>query len=183
MNNTGVPIFSHKTFSPRSAWWRAAFWGSLVLASSSALVNAAPAPAAKAPASAPLVKAQLNAFKVGKDGKLSKADEARPGDIIEYQVRFSNTGSVPATHFKPQLPIPTALVYMKSSTAPLKVWASLDSKSFAPAPLRRSVKNADGTTSLVPVPLPEYRALRWDIGTLAPGQSVLVKARAQVATQ
>ena len=183
MNHPGVLTFSPKTFSPRSAFWRAAFWGSLVLASSSALVKAAPVPAAKTPVSAPNVKAQLSAFKVGKDGKLSKADEARPGDVIEYQVKFSNTGSAPATHFKPQLPIPAELVYMGHSAAPLKVWASLDSKAFAPAPLRRSVKNADGTSSMVPVPLTQYRALRWDIGTLAPGASVLVKARAQVATQ
>lgn len=186
MNHTQNHIFSNTVFSGRSAVWRAAFWGSLFLAGSGAAVKAAPAqtvvPAAKTAPKRALVKAQLSAFKVASDGKLTKADAARPGDLIEYQVRYSNTGDAPATNFKPQLPIPDALIYVAKSAAPLRVWASLDSKAFLPAPLRRAVKNAAGTTSMVPVPLAQYRALRWNLGTIAPGKSVVVKARARLAT-
>jgi len=89
MNHTQNHIFSNTVFSGRSAVWRAAFWGSLFLAGSGAIVEAAPAqnlvaPAAKTSPECAVVKAHLSAFKVASDGELTKADAARPGDLIEY---------------------------------------------------------------------------------------------------
>ena len=60
--------------------------------------------------------------------------------------------------------------------------AVLDGTRFAPLPLMHRVKQADGHEAEVPVPLEEYRALRWTLGTLAPGKSEQVSARVRVNT-
>ena len=125
------------------------------------------------------VEANLQAFKVT-GTKLVAATSANPGEIIEYQASYTNSGSGSAQRFAPPLPIPAALVYVGGSAAPGEVLASLDGKNFAPTPLMRSVKGADGKSHSVAVPLREYRVLRWQLGALAPGQSVTVKARARV---
>lgn len=128
----------------------------------------------------PEVKAELKAFRVTRvDGKekLVSAETARPGEVIEYQVSYSNEGNAPAGDLKANLPVPDGMVYVANSATPNQIQASTDEKNFAPAPLTRVVKAADGTTKVVPVPLSEYRALRWNIGSLKPGAKVLVKSR------
>lgn len=155
----------------------------ILLATSGTLVTALPSWAAPATQAAQRadVKAELKAFRVVGD-KLEAADSAAPGDVIEYQARYTNTGTAPAQRFSPQLPVPESLVYAGNTAAPSGFLASTDGKTFAPAPLMRSVKNSDGTTKMIAVPLNEYRALRWQLGTLAPGQSMTIKARARVKT-
>lgn len=154
--------------------------GAVLLATGGAFTLSA-IPSIAAPADKADVKAELKAFKVVGD-KLEAADRADPGDIIEYQARYTNVGAAPAQRFSPQLPMPEALVYAGNTALPSGFQATTDGKNFAPAPLMRSVKNPDGTTKMVAVPLREYRALRWQLGTLAPGESVTVKARARVKT-
>ncbi len=154
----------------------------IVFSTGGALLLAAPLQAQNAQApgvQAPSVQAELKAFKVT-GAKLVAATSANPGEVIEYQARYTNTGTLPAARFAPQLPVPDALVYVSDSAAPDGVLASTDGKNFAPAPLMRSVKSADGKIRLVAVPLREYKVLRWQLGALAPGQSVTVKARARV---
>jgi len=46
----------------------------------------------------------------------------------------------------------------------------------------RAVRQPDGNERQVPVPIEEYRALRWNLGTLAAGQSEQVQARVRVNT-
>jgi len=152
----------------------------LILATAGAFGFALATPSMAAPAQAKAdVQAELRAFKVSGD-KLVAADTANPGDVIEYQARYTNSGSTPVQRFSPQLPVPDALIYAGSTALPTGFLATTDGKNFAPAPLMRSVKSSDGTTKLVAVPLREYRALRWQLGTLGPGESVVVKARARV---
>lgn len=154
--------------------------GAIIVATGAAFSLALPSLAAPPSQTAKAdVKAQLLAFKVSGD-KLEQAETANPGDIIEYQARYTNTGTVAAQRFSPQLPVPDALVYAGNTALPSGFLATTDGKNFALAPLMRSVKAPDGTNKLVAVPLREYRALRWQLGTLAPGQSVTVKARARV---
>ena len=61
------------------------------------------------------------------------------------------------------------------------VTASLDGRSFAPVPLMRKERTADGREVVREVPPSEYRALRWSIGTLAAKESRAVAARARVS--
>lgn len=133
---------------------------------------------------APEVKSQLAAFRVGQaEGKetFAPAQNARPGDVIEYRVSYSNAGKGAALNLRPVLPIPVGTSYVANSAAPAPFEASLDGTKFSAAPLMRAVKKADGTLENVAVPLSEYRALRWNAGTLTPGESNNFKARVQIA--
>ncbi len=159
-------------------------WGALTLS----ILTMAPLPfvlaVPGASTVAPIVKAQLQAFKVllQKDGdeKLAAADIANPGDVIEYQATYSNDSQRAATNLNATLPIPAALSYVPNTATPSGFMASTDAKTFAPAPLKRAVKDANGKTVTVLVPFSEYRALRWNVKQLAPGADFKVSARASV---
>lgn len=163
---------------------RTRLWGVLTLSA----LTMAPLPfvlAAPGAANvAPSIKAQLQAFKVllqtDGDEKLASADVANPGDVIEYQATYSNDGGRAATNLNATLPIPTALSYVPNTASPGGFMASTDAKTFAPAPLQRKVKDANGKTVTVAVPFSEYRALRWNVKTLAPGADFKISARASV---
>lgn len=131
------------------------------------------------------VDVKLTAFRVTiRDGKdvLSPAEKAKPGDTLEYQAVYANTGDKAARGVAATLPIPTALEYLPGSATPEGALASTDGKTFAPPPLKRVSKTADGGTKIVIVPAGEYRFLRWNLGDLAAGKSAQVSARARVLT-
>ena len=163
---------------------RTRFWGALALSA----LTLAPLPLVLAAPgvknAAPLIQAQLQAFKVllQKDGdeKLTSADVANPGDVIEYQATYSNGGQRAATNLNATLPIPAALSYVPNTATPGGFMASTDAKTFAPAPLQRKAKDANGKTVTIMVPFSEYRALRWNVKQLAPGADFKVSARASV---
>lgn len=116
------------------------------------------------------------------DGKetFAAADKARPGDVLEYRAVYTNDGRTAVNHLDATLPVPTGLEYLPKSAAPAVVLASTDGKSFAPVPLLRKERTADGREVVREVPLSEYRALRWTVGTLAAKESRTVRARMRV---
>lgn len=131
-------------------------------------------------ADAEQVSATLHAFQVvtsGKDVKLVPTTQANLGDVIEYQVTYQNNGTTPAKQVMATLPVPAnGMAYIDGSATPAALLASLDGKTYAPAPLKREfVRNGRRQTEAVPPS--EYRFLRWDLGDLAPGQSVTVSSR------
>jgi len=79
------------------------------------------------------------------------------------------------------LPIPAGVEYQPTSARPAVVLASLDGKSFAPIPLKRTVRLPDGREVTREIPASEYRWLRWTIGSLAPKSSEIVRARVRVS--
>jgi uncharacterized repeat protein (TIGR01451 family) len=126
------------------------------------------------------VSATLHAFQVitsGNTVKLVPTTQANPGDVIEYQVTYRNNGTTPARQVLATLPVPEGgMAYLDGTATPAALMASLDGKTFAPAPLKREfVRN--GRRQSETVPTSEYRFLRWDLGELAPGQSVTVSSR------
>ena len=80
------------------------------------------------------------------------------------------------------VPIPAGLALVAESSRPIAQQASLDGKTFAPTPLMREVKNPAGITEKQPIPLGEYRALRWVLPELAAGTDAKVALRARVLT-
>ncbi len=167
--------------------WRRALLLAVPLTLSAALVYAPGAvaqPGVSNSKGAPEVASQLAAFRVTQsDDKdvFSPTQNVRPGDVIEYRVSYSNSGKGAALNLRPVLPIPAGTSYVANSAAPAPFEASLDGATFAPAPLTGKVKKADGSTEVVAVPLSEYRALRWNAGTLVPGETNSFKARVQLA--
>jgi len=127
---------------------------------------------------------ELSAYKVKvfKDGRtvLEKAERAHPGDIIEYQLTYKNSGRTTIRSLTPVLPIPEGMVFIPDTTNAIRLVASLDGKSYSEVPIKREVKDDDGNVELVAVPLEEYRFLKWFIVELKSEKDVLLKARMQV---
>jgi uncharacterized repeat protein (TIGR01451 family) len=130
------------------------------------------------------LKVNLVAKKVtSQDGKekLISADKARPGDVIEYDASYQNTGSAPVRNVGAVVPIPAGLVLVPESANPVAPEASLDGKTFQRVPLTRPVITGSGVTVNEPVPIAEYRALRWNLDEVPAGESKTVTLRARVA--
>lgn len=126
------------------------------------------------------VQVELKAFKVvrrNQNETFTPAAKIKPGEIIEYRVEYSNRTNHAVKGLQATLPIPTGLRYLSGTAVPGKVAASLDGKTFAAAPLMRQVKLPNGENKTVPVPVAEYRFLRWTLGELSAGKSTTVKAR------
>jgi uncharacterized repeat protein (TIGR01451 family) len=111
---------------------------------------------------------------------LKPASSSKPGDILEYRVSYTNHGASAVRGLIANLPIPASTTLVDRSQLPPDALASTDGTPFAPLPLTRRVRAADGVDRDVPVPLGEYRALRWNLGTLAAGATLRVTARVRV---
>ena len=140
------------------------------------LKSDAPAAMAQGP-----VHATLSAHKVkikdGKEERFEDAGEARPGDVIEYRTVYRNTGTQVVRDVQAILPLPAGAVYQPGSARPAEVMARVnDTADFAAVPLKRKITEAKQSKE-TDVPPAEYRALRWNLGELAPGQSKTVSAR------
>ena|ERR1700730_952910 len=116
------------------------------------------------------------------DGKtlFKPAQLTKPGDVLEYRVQYTNRSASAVTGLVANLPIPAGTTLVARSELPPGVLASTDGAHFAPPPLMRAVRQPDGSERQESVPIEEYRALRWNLGTLAAGQSEQVQARVRV---
>lgn len=146
------------------------------------------APAAKpaaAPSAKPEVESVLVARKVELDAekkeKLIEASTARPGELIEYRVTYTNKGQGVVRDVLATLPIPADTVFQRAGVVPAGAKASLGDGKFAPIPLKRKVKLPSGKEEEIDIPLSEYRAIQWSLGELAAGKSVVVAARVRVS--
>ena len=129
------------------------------------------------------VETSLEARKVERstEGKerLVAATSAKPGDTIEYTATYRNAGALPVRNLEATLPIPANTEYVEGSASTAGAKASLDGQAFEAMPLKRRVVR-EGVASEEPVPLREYRYLRWYPGELAPGRSISFSARVKV---
>ena len=111
---------------------------------------------------------------------LAPAEQARPGDLLQYRALYKNESKTEARGLAATLPIPRGTEYVPGSATPRRVEASLDGRTFAPVPLMRKVRTADGRTVTREVPTKEYVALRWPLGSLPASQSRAVTARVRI---
>lgn len=112
---------------------------------------------------------------------LAQAKQVKPGDRVEYAATYRNPGKLSIKNVQATLPIPAdTMQYIPYSASPTQVYASVNGKDFAPMPLMRVVTQPDGTQRKLPVPVSEYRYLRWNLGDLEAGKSRTVKARMRV---
>ena len=116
------------------------------------------------------------------DGKetLTPADQASPGDVIEYRAEYRNAGANAVKQLAATLPVPSGMEYLPQAGGVRAQLASLDGRTFEAIPLKRKVRLTNGREVVREVPLSEYRYLRWTLGTLASRQSRTVSARVRV---
>jgi uncharacterized repeat protein (TIGR01451 family) len=129
------------------------------------------------------VAVELTANRVTKaQGKevLVPAEQAKPGELIEYRALYRNDGASEAKGLLATLPIPRGTQYVAGSALPRGVQASLDGRAFAAVPLKRTVRLPDGRTVVQDVPVAEYRVLRWPLGALPARDKRTVSARVRV---
>jgi uncharacterized repeat protein (TIGR01451 family) len=114
---------------------------------------------------------------------LSSAEQAQPGDTVEYSAIYSNAGTSAAERLQATMPIPAGTVLLAETVKPADAQASTDGVNFAPVPLKRKVQLPSGSFREEPVPLPNYRALRWEVGTIEPGKQAVVSLRVRIKPQ
>lgn len=116
---------------------------------------------------------------VGKE-MLQSADQAKPGDILQYTATYTNKTNKVWRDLEATIPIPGYTEYIPASSRPAGAKASLDGQSFQSIPLRRKVKQAEGMEITQVIPYGEYRALRWFVGKLAENQELKFSTRVKV---
>ncbi|HUX74101.1 MAG TPA: hypothetical protein VMV25_09460 [Steroidobacteraceae bacterium] len=112
--------------------------------------------------------------------RLGLAAAAKPGDLLQYRAVYRNSGDAPATHLLARVPVPLGTTLLTDSLKPAGAEASTDGTHFAPLPLMQSVSGKDGKRHRQPVPAADIRAVRWNLRTLAPGQSARVLLRVRI---
>lgn len=113
---------------------------------------------------------------------LLPAQSVKPGDVLQYTAVYRNADSRAVSRLVASLPIPAGTELVGASAVPREVQASLDGKVYAAAPLMRKLRRADGQLVDVPVPLTEYRYLRWPEQQIAAGASFSTSARVRVVS-
>lgn len=113
---------------------------------------------------------------------LQPAQTVKPGDMLQYTAVYMNSGHRPVTRLMASLPIPAGTELVGASAVPREVQASVDGKVYAAVPLTRKARRADGQVVDVPVPLAEYRHLRWPEQQVAAGASFTTSARVRVVS-
>lgn len=109
------------------------------------------------------------------------ARDVKPGDIVRYTSTYRNGGAKEVGQLLATLPIPTGTTFIVNSAEPANAQASTDGSTFSSIPLLRNVKQPDGSERKQPVPLSEYRAVRWKLGTLPAKTSRDVSLRVRIA--
>lgn len=113
---------------------------------------------------------------------LQPAQTVKPGDVLQYTAVYKNSGHRAVSRLMASLPIPAGTELVGASAVPHEVQASVDGKVYATVPLMRKARRADGQVVDVPVPLAEYRSLRWPEQQVAVGASFTTSARVRVAS-
>lgn len=112
------------------------------------------------------------------------ADVVKPGDVIEESVTYSNVSDKSISQFVAQLPVPSNTELIVNSLKPSAAFASIDGAQYAAIPLKRGAAKASKSNNApavpVPVPISEYRYLRWAQNEIKPGKSLTVSARFRV---
>ncbi len=131
-----------------------------------------------------LVEARLRQFIVvtGADGKeaFEEAGSVKPGDVLEYRVRYVNRSGNGVGNFTATLPLPEQLEYLPGSATPGAnlVQAATADNRYAAEPLMRTAPGKKAEA----VPYAEYRSLRWNLGLLPADAVTEVAARARVVS-
>ena len=127
----------------------------------------------------PLVVTAENLMAKGRSGR---ADAVLPGDVLRYQLRFTNQnrGDVRGVVFTN--PVPTGLHYVDGSAGAdrndvVVEYSIDDGRTYSARPMMSRV--VQGKRVQVPAPPERYTHVRWTVrGSISPGASVTAEFRA-----
>ena len=115
------------------------------------------------------VTSKMEAFVVQTDagGKESfrTATASKPGDVIEYRIRYDNNGNEPVSQLAVNGPVPVGTHYVvgsaKSETRNELLFSIDGGKSWQKSPVKRRKQRADGPASEELVAAEEYTNIEW----------------------
>lgn len=114
------------------------------------------------------------------DGKaterLTEATNARPGNLLQLNQKVENVSTSLVRGLALNMNVDPATVFQSSqcNVTGVTTLFSADGKSFAQAPLKKTVtvtENGQSVKKEVVVPPSEYKAVRWQLPDLAAGKS------------
>ncbi|HOG50976.1 MAG TPA: hypothetical protein PKY10_10325 [Lentisphaeria bacterium] len=151
------------------------------------LINGVAVYAQEAPPPPPL-QSSMTGFLVetNDEGKevLTKTEQVKPGQLIEYVLRNSNVTDGDLLEVNVVGPIPYGTIYLAgtaSADQPIQPEFSIDGgNKYQPEPVKYMVKQADGTEKEEIATPDMYTHVRWTIGTLKARQEMFMKYRVQV---
>lgn len=123
--------------------------------------------------------------------KLEPALDAKPGQVIQYQLTALNTLTNPLRQVALTIPIPPTTAYQAQSALPLRLGDTLvipefsfdGGKSYGRPPLKRKLKvmeNGKEVEKEVEVKPEEYTHARWVIPQIEPQQTLTLTLRVVV---
>jgi uncharacterized repeat protein (TIGR01451 family) len=115
------------------------------------------------------VTGEIQAFIVSKNSegieKVLPAKEAAPGQVMEFQIVFTNNGDSDVKGIKVVDPIPANTLFIgdsHSADVPATFQVSIDGgASFEGVPVVRYETQADGTEKKIVIPPEQYTHVRW----------------------
>lgn len=129
----------------------------------------------------PDIKIKLENQKIViKDNKetFEPADTAKPGDILIYRIKLSNTGTSEARKLQPVGPIPDGTVYIKEKYL-YETLFSLDGKKFEKEP---KIKVKEGNKEVLKdAPVEMYKQIKWLVDKpLKPNQTLVISYKVKL---
>ncbi len=123
--------------------------------------------------------------------KLEAALDARPGQLIEYQLNAQNTTDNTLRQVALIIPIPASTAYQALSAQPLRLGETLvtaefsfdGGRTYGKIPLKRTIKvleNGKEALKEVEVKPEEFTHARWVLPQMSAKQTVLLKLRTVV---
>ncbi|WP_027881147.1 DUF11 domain-containing protein [Meiothermus rufus] len=144
------------------------------------------------------VRLELKAFRVlvveeqgRRVERLEAALEAKPGELLEYQLSALNTSNSPLRQVALVIPIPPGTAYQQGSAQPLRLGQALvapefsfdGGRTYGQPPLKRKVRVVEGGKEVekeVEVKPEEYTHVRWILPQMEAKQTVLLRLRVVV---
>jgi len=123
--------------------------------------------------------------------RLEAALDAKPGQLIEYQLTAQNTRTNPLRQVALVIPIPPTTFYQAPSALPVRLGDTLvtpefsfdGGKSYGRPPLKRKLRvleNGKEVEKEVEVKPEEYTHVRWVIPQVEPRQTLILSLRVVV---
>ena len=109
------------------------------------------------------------------------AEKALPGDTLLETVSYRNRSKSVVKSSEVTLPIPANTELIAGSIRPASAKVSIDGIKFADFPLKRKVRQANGVQTEIPIPMSDYRYIRWYPGDLDAGKVLFFSARFKVS--
>lgn len=114
-----------------------------------------------------------------KKESLVDAKDVKPGDVILYTIKVSNTGDTSALEVKPVGNIPEKTTYFPIEKQSLKTFFSIDKgSSFQEKP--KVLVKENGKNVYKDAPIDMYNKIQWVINKINPSQVIEIKYRVKV---